>query len=258
MSVMDNNVFDGTKPVACLRFLTAYKRALDDEGIPEGAGLRIWPNFLKYSAYDAFTQMLEDGNADLGGFSTWQAAVQFFIQTYAKDEYLEDDVIKLDGTKQGRDEDVLTLHGRLLAAARDLAGAYSQDELMTKFMQGVYANIRPLLRRARKMHKSPNRFRIFAEEASAIYAAHNALAKTEKKLSVEEDPPKRRYYPSISMAAKAKGDSIALAELQTGRESVSTFTEPVESSCPQSMTLNNRLHSLFKKVRQTHMPKYMW
>eukprot|EP00171_Calliarthron_tuberculosum_P000179 IDg179t1 len=157
-----------------LKILTAYKRALDDEGTPEGDGLRIWSNFLKDSAYDAFTQMLEDGNADLGGFSKWPGAVQFFIQTYAKDDYLEEAVIKLDGTKQGRDEDVLTYHGRLLAAARDLAGAYSQDELMTKFMQGVHANIRPLLRRARHMHKGPNRLRTFAEETSAIYSAHNA------------------------------------------------------------------------------------
>eukprot|EP00171_Calliarthron_tuberculosum_P022920 IDg22920t1 len=61
MSVMDKHMFNGKKPVACLRFLTAYKRALDEEGISEGSGLRIWPSFLKDSAYDTFTQMLEDG-----------------------------------------------------------------------------------------------------------------------------------------------------------------------------------------------------
>eukprot|EP00171_Calliarthron_tuberculosum_P006919 IDg6919t1 len=48
-------------------------------------------------------------------------------------------------------------------------------------------------------------------------------------MSVEEDPPKRRYYPSILKVQRSKGDAISLAELNGERESVSTFTEPVES-----------------------------
>eukprot|EP00171_Calliarthron_tuberculosum_P012856 IDg12856t1 len=126
---MEKHTLEGKELVVCLRFLTAYKRSLDDEGIPEGAEPRIWTSFLKKSAYDAFMQ--------------------------------------------------------------------SQDELMTEFMQVMPADIRPILRRALNSHKTPTRLRMFTEEELAIYLAHKALSKPEKKLcvlSVEGDPPERRYY----------------------------------------------------------------
>lgn len=94
----------------------------------------------------------------------------------------------------------MSYHSRLFASARDLAGAYTQDELMTKFMQEIHSDIRLLLRRDLHSDKSSNHLRTFAEEKAAIYSDHKALVKPEKKvrvLSVEEDHPRRQYYTSI-------------------------------------------------------------
>ncbi len=81
-SVMNKHAFNGAKAVACLRSLAPFPRKLDGECIPEGAALRIWPKVLEGEAYKVFTQMHENGAAELGGFSDWPDAVQFFLKTY--------------------------------------------------------------------------------------------------------------------------------------------------------------------------------
>eukprot|EP00171_Calliarthron_tuberculosum_P004418 IDg4418t1 len=53
--VMGKYTFNGSKPVACLRFLSVFKRQLDNEGIPEAGALRIWPNFLSGEALSCST-----------------------------------------------------------------------------------------------------------------------------------------------------------------------------------------------------------
>ncbi len=61
---------DGRRPIACLWFLFAFRKQLDDNGIAEGAGLKIWPNFLEGNALEDFYAHMEDGDATLGGFTT--------------------------------------------------------------------------------------------------------------------------------------------------------------------------------------------
>ncbi len=64
----------------------------------------IWPSFLEGNARDAFDGHREDGEARLGGFSTWPEAVQWFLRTYAKDEYLEDAMAAMDRMSQNDGE----------------------------------------------------------------------------------------------------------------------------------------------------------
>ncbi len=64
---------------------------------------------------------LARGAAELGRFlGLARAPVQFYLQTYAKNEYLEEAVIRLDCLRQGSVEGFMAFHGRLLSAARDL------------------------------------------------------------------------------------------------------------------------------------------
>ncbi len=85
---MLRHTFDGRRTVACLRFLSAFERQLDNERVPEAAAFNIWPRFLSGDALDLFNQQTEDGDAEIGRFSTWRAAVQFFLCTYATDEHI--------------------------------------------------------------------------------------------------------------------------------------------------------------------------
>lgn len=98
--VMDKHVFNRNKPVACIRFLSVFKTQLDNEGIPEAGALKVWPSFLSGEALDVFNGMTEDGDSELGGFTTWPEAVQFFLCIYGKDKYLENAVEILDWLTQ--------------------------------------------------------------------------------------------------------------------------------------------------------------
>lgn len=210
---MEKHAFSGENPVACLRFLTAFKHQLDCEGIPEGGALKIWPSFLTRNAYDVFAQLTEDGDADLGGFTTWPEAVQFFLRTYVKDQYLEEAVEKLYQIQQGERERVMDFYQRLTKAARDLSSAFTQAELMTKFQRGLHASIRPLLRRVRHEFKGSNALSEFAEYAAGIGESHRAIAPANKKparvMTVEQLEPRIPQRPQ--RFTKVDGDPIALA-----------------------------------------------
>lgn len=68
--VMSKYTFNGAKPVACLRFLSAFKKQLDNEGIHEAGALRIWPNFLSGESLELFKGQSEKCDENLGGFTT--------------------------------------------------------------------------------------------------------------------------------------------------------------------------------------------
>lgn len=89
---MGKHTFNGTKPVACLRFLSIFKIQLDNEGVPEAGALKVLPEFLSGDALDVFNGMTEDDDAELSCFITWSEDLQLFLHTYAKDQYHEDEV----------------------------------------------------------------------------------------------------------------------------------------------------------------------
>ncbi len=66
------------------------KNPLEDNGIAEGAAMKIRASFPSCDALDAFNSQNEEEWASLGGFSTLPHAMNYFLRTYAKDEYLED------------------------------------------------------------------------------------------------------------------------------------------------------------------------
>ena len=91
--------------------------------------------------------MTEDARSNVLGFSDDPHAVQFFLCTYAKDEYLEEADEKLIGMKQATTENIQHYIDRLTAAARDLAGAYSQQKLITIFQRRLAAELPSLMKK---------------------------------------------------------------------------------------------------------------
>ncbi len=85
----------GREPIRRLQFLSTFVRQLNNNALSEGAALKIWPHFLADDALEAFRTQAEDGDDALGGFSTWPEAVQWVLQTYARDKYLEEAVAEV-------------------------------------------------------------------------------------------------------------------------------------------------------------------
>lgn len=212
---MEKHAFSGARPVACLRFLSAFKKALDDENIPEGAALRIWPNFLTGDAHELFNQLTEDGDAYIGGFTTYPQALQFFLRTYATNRHLEDAVERIDRLQQTDTETPKQFYRRLMTAARDLSWAFSQNELMTRFTRGLHRSVRSVLQEQRRDFTGLNALAEFADRATAITESHSALtaarARRTTALAVEEAqlPPGLLRTPHDTTYT---ADPVALAD----------------------------------------------
>lgn len=247
--VMGKHVFSGTNPVACLKFLSVFKTQLDNEGVPEAGALKVWPSFLSGDALDVFNGMTEDGDGELGCFTTWSEAVQFFLRTYAKDQHLEDAVEKLDRLTQGETEGVMDFYRKLTRAARDLAGVFSQGELMTRFQRGLLPSLRPLLRQVRKDFFGPNAFAEFAEHAAALHTSQQAVVgrtrshRPVRALAIEEEP--RATKRELKAAIREFGDTtVALAEQgSTALPPSRTPTASVEYSESEAASISLSAHT---------------
>ncbi len=108
----------------------------------------------------------------MGDFSTWPEAVQLLLQTYARDEYLEEAVAALNRLVQKNGESEHDFARSLTQAARKCAGVFSRQALITIFLQGVPKTVLPVLRLQRKNFQSSDAFSGFVGTA----AAHGSMA----------------------------------------------------------------------------------
>ena len=144
--VMQRNKFTGRRPLALLNFLASYKRTLDHNEIPEVGGLLLMHNFLEGDALSLFETMMNDAGSDTAGFTAWPHAVQFLLETYATDVNIEKAVDDLERIRLDPKETILEFKMRLTKAARELAGAYTQDALMTRFIRNLPSAIKDIVR----------------------------------------------------------------------------------------------------------------
>ena len=172
---MERCRFDGSKPVAILNFLRTYKQTLDSDRIPEVAALEIMGNFLDHDANTLYCLMMNNSADNLGGFQTWPQAVQFLLQTYANDRELETAVEALENMKMSNTDSVTSFYRRLTAAGRDLAGAYSQDDLMSRFCKGLPQHLREQMRFHKPNYKGAGAFLRLVNHAEALHNSYLSL-----------------------------------------------------------------------------------
>ncbi len=101
------------------------RTSVGKNGISESDTLLIWMNFLLDDALESFWIHSEDGEDELGGFTPWPEAVQYFLRTYAKDFYLERAVSDMDRLRKKEGEDERAFARRLTKQARTCAGVSS-------------------------------------------------------------------------------------------------------------------------------------
>ncbi len=119
---------------------------------------------------------VEDVDADLGRFTTYPKAVQFFLCTYINDQLLDDEIESMDHIIQGNCENALEFYRTLMKSSCALSGAFLEQELLKKFEHGLHPNIRSLLRTVRREFIGPNSLVDFAKQAAAIGEWHHAVS----------------------------------------------------------------------------------
>jgi len=199
---MQRNIFDGKNPVSILNFLGSYKKACDGEQVPEAAALQMAPHFLDGAPRDEFEAMMDDANGGSGGFNTWPHAVQWLLETYATNSYIEKAIEDLEGLQMQPRESIKQFEMRLRSHARDLAGAYPLDSLVNRFIRNLPQDIRAIVRLQAPLYTGPTALTKISELATAYHAAHSAIKQPPQKgvrfqaLSVEHASSVRGGDPS--------------------------------------------------------------
>ena len=142
-----NRKFNGLKPVSVISFLDHFKRECDANHISEGAALLCLPKFLDGDAFISFDANESIGSEDIGGFSSYPAAVNFLLRSYASDANIEAAVDEFESIRQNSGEAVLDFARRVRKTARECGGVYTERELITRFQRGLMPEVRPLLTR---------------------------------------------------------------------------------------------------------------
>ena len=78
---MQKHTFSVDEPVACLRFLTAFRKICDKNEVSEHDALKIRPYFLSGNPCALFDHMTEEARSNVSGFDTYPNTVQFFLRT---------------------------------------------------------------------------------------------------------------------------------------------------------------------------------
>lgn len=210
---LKNRKFTGSEPLRILSFLSLFKAQCDNNRITEGGALILLPNFLEGEAYELFMSNQDMGEDNTGGFATYPEAVQFLLRSFAREAYIETAVEAFDRLTQNREETELGFSRRLREANRKLGSAYSEEELIRRFIRGLDPSVKPLLTRAARA----KRFRSListAEYAGTIGDSYRAT-KAASKPPIGTKGEKSILRPPTRRVAAVEGDAInALEESQ--------------------------------------------
>ena len=132
---MDGYYFSGSPSLAVLQFLEQLVTVADHTLFTEATLLWIVADFLRPPARDAFRRQKLRG---------WQAAVQWFLTTYASEHILEAGMRSLQTCSQTPSETVRQFGDRLQSEALLLGDLFSHGELKSLFTQGLTRCVRSM------------------------------------------------------------------------------------------------------------------
>ncbi len=233
--VMKRHRFDGKRPVSILNFLASFKTALDTNGVPEIAALIIMPNYLDGEAQVLFKTMMDDAGVQTG-FTSWPHAVQFLLETYATDLNLEYAVEALERIRLEPKDTIASFKNRLARAAAEMAGAYPQEALITRFIRNLPSFLKDVVRlELPKVKRNASALNQLAAVAEAYHRTLGSIPSIGKKL---------RFADPVS-AVEEQGDDT----LVPGRRSSIANLPPMRS--PPTM---REMHPMVAAVARQENP----
>ncbi len=135
--------FDGTKPILVLDFLSRFVEEADMLNMNEGQAYLILPHYLSGSADTQFRAMRSGARS--GGISCWPELVQYFLSTYATPSAMREAVNNIRTLKQRMGEDEVEFGARINEAAHKCGNAFSEEDKMTYFVDGLHTTIQSIV-----------------------------------------------------------------------------------------------------------------
>jgi len=172
--------FDGSDPILVFDFLGRLTEECDTLKMSEGQAFIALPHFLKGRAETQYRASAN--NSRNGGVSCWPEAVQYLLRTYATPAAIRKSTKEFNSVTQDWDEDESTYASRVNEAAYRCGNVHTEDEKMTKFVDGLLGCIRFPVARFRenepRQQMTLDRLVQYAgDEGDAFRSRNNALTK---------------------------------------------------------------------------------
>lgn len=185
--------FDGTDPISVLQFLAKFKRAADNNAIPEGGAKLVLRNFLEGRVAYAFEASLDIDvvSSDSSGIRSWPEAVHWLLQTYAKDAFIYKVVTDIRALKQRDQETEYDFGHRVLTTFSRIPGVYSQADQVTTFVEGLNEAVAAGVTRDRQV--SPDKY-ISLQEVMDLANSHGIVDRVRRPESRKVLKPTRGVH----------------------------------------------------------------
>ena len=168
VKLFQNSTFDGSKPLAVIEFLSAFKRRCDQNGVSEGMAVILLPDLLQGNALSFFNRNVTLEANRSGAATSYPAAINLLLETYATNLYIEQALFSLDNIVQADNEDERQYGDRLQEADRTCGGGVCDEKsLINRAVRGLHRSIKQTI--AYRHAKEP--FTRFKDVIDASYVA---------------------------------------------------------------------------------------
>ena len=138
--IPDDQRFDGSDPVSIIKFLEDFKEACDHNGVSEGAAMHLFQYFLLNTAKKSL--QLHFRSTMSASSNSYCGAIHFLLTTYAAEEEVSGECRKIFLMQQKSGENEREFGIRIQAQAGRLGQAFTEDNLITAYLNGVPENVR--------------------------------------------------------------------------------------------------------------------
>jgi hypothetical protein len=138
--IPDDQRFDGSDPVSIIKFLEDFKEACDHNGVSEGAAMHLFQYFLLNTAKKSL--QLHFRSTMSASSNSYCGAIHFLLTTYAAEEEVSGECRKIYLMQQKSGENEREFGIRIQAQDGRLGQAFTEDNLITAYLNGVPENVR--------------------------------------------------------------------------------------------------------------------
>ena len=138
--IPDDQRFDRSDPVSIIKFLEDFKEACDHNGVSEGAAMHLFQYFLMDTAKKSL--QLHFRSTMSASSHSYCGAIHSLLTTYAAEEEVSGECRKIFLMQQKSGENEREFGIRIQAQAGRLGQAFTEDNLITAYLNGVPENVR--------------------------------------------------------------------------------------------------------------------
>jgi hypothetical protein len=197
--------FDGSDPILIFDFLGRLTEECDTLKMSEGQAFIALPHFLKGRAETQYRASANSSRS--GGVSSWPEAVQYLLRTYATPAAIRKATKEFNSVTQEWDEDETTYAARVNEAAYRCGNVHTEDEKMTKFVDGLLGCIRFTVARFRenepRQQMTLDRLVQYARDEGDAFRSRNNAITSRVQARQPSTTPTRTLQPALRPTARS-------------------------------------------------------